>query len=717
MSNINSKSLLLVSCTMVAFPAGNAVAQETSGAQNSAGIEEIVVTAQRRNESAQDVPLSVSVVSASLATAMGVTDTASLEAAVPGLQFTRSLNNATPALRGIGSNPSAPLGSESAVATYIDGVYITSPAASLFSFNNIERIEVLKGPQGTLFGRNATGGVVQVVTRDPESTTGVDMHVGYGNYDTVEGSVYGTTGLAENLAADVAIFYENQNDGWGRNLANGKKAFTDKQFGARTKWLVAPTEHMRITLAADYNRTKTDVGVGQSAFPGTVAGDFTTGPAGFYNVYADKDNWTKTKQKGVSLKVEQDLEWARFVSISSYRHVTSDVSYDGDKTANPAVRNDIFINSTDRTLTQELQLLSSDKSAIDCIVGLFYFNDKAKFDPLLSTRGDIFNQQDTRSYAAYGQATGNLGESTRLTLGLRYTTDKRQQDGRIEFGGVVVFDPPGANSKFSKLTYRVALDHRFSPDFLAYASYNRGFKSGLFNLVSPGSPGVRPEVIDAFEVGFKSDLFDKRLQFNVAGFYYEFNDLQVSLLQGTTTRLVNAGKSDSKGFDIELQARPFGNLRLNSSISYIDAKFVDYTGAPISSANPTGALCSNGRATPTCVDIGSATGNYVPRAPKWSANIGGVYTIPVEGAKIQIAANYYYNNGYYWDPDNRLKQPSYSLLNTSIGWEADSGVSVRAWGKNLLNKKYYSLAGASVVGDMGSPAAPRTYGATIGYRF
>jgi iron complex outermembrane receptor protein len=721
---ISLKRLLLASCVMGLFPAGDALAQDASDDQSSTEVETVNVTAQRREESAQDVPLSVSVVTANTAEAMGVTDTASLEAAVPGLQFTRALNNATPALRGIGGDPAAPLGSESTVATYLDGVYVPSAAATLFSFNNIERIEVWRGPQGTLFGRNATGGVVQVITRNPSPNPSADLSVGYANYDTITGNFYGTAGLTPNLAADLALFYEDQQEGWGTNLTNGEDMFTSEQFGARTKWLLTPTDRTRITFAADHYHTEGNTGVAQNAFPGTVLADFTSGFAGFYNVYGNLDNTVETTQSGVSLHVDQDLDWARFVSITGYRDVTSEVVYDGDKIALPIT--DIYINSGDVTFTQELQLLSPSDSQLEWIAGLYYFNNEAQYEPITIAgfavapfaETTILNEQVTDSYAAYGQATANIAQDTRLTLGVRYTKDERSQSGSVAGDGFPLF-ASSDESSFSEWTYRVALDHRFSPGFLGYASYARGFQSGLYNLVSPGSPPVEPELLDAYEVGFKSDFLDNRLRLNVAAYHYQFDNLQVSLLQGTTTTLVNAAEAESQGIDIELQAVPFENLRLSGAVSYIDGTFTDYPDAMITTPNP-GALPCPGPApaTPNCVSTGDATGNSVPRAPEWSGNLAAQYTIPTSTGDFLLALNYYYNGGYYWDADNRLEQPAYSLVNASVTWESStSGLSFRVWGKNLLDEEYYVLAGASLVGDVGSPAPPLTFGATIGYRW
>ena len=715
----NLKVNLLVSCCIVGGMVPDlAVAQlagpATAAVNSEAQVEEITVTAQRRSETSQNVPVALSVISESMTKAMGVADTTSLQTAVPGLEFTRALNNATPALRGIGSNPSAPAGDESAVALYIDGVYVASPAAVLFSFNSIQQIEVLKGPQGTLFGRNATGGVVHVITKDPSFTPSGSVELGYGRFDTLTGNAYVTTPIASNIAADVAVHYEKQNDGWGKNLVTGGDAFRNKELAVRSKWLFTPGERTRITFAVDYDDTRGDIGVAAHAAPGTLLTDGVTGYQGFYNITENPSNRMKNSQGGAALKIDHDLDWAKLVSISSYRHVKSKVFYDSDQSPQPLTF--ITIDTPDDSYTQELQLLSPAGSPVQWIGGLFYFHDVAKYTPLTVagpslaplSNVSITNKQVSSSYAGYGQATATILPETRLTLGLRYTIDKRRAVGFLDsnFGVLVSGDD---KAKFPKLTYKAALDHRFGPDILGYASYSRGFKSGVFNLVAPGTPAVKPEVLDAYEVGFKSDLLGKKLRFNAALYYYEFKNLQVSIIQGTTTSLVNAAESKSKGVDADIQAVPIRNLRITAGLSYIDATFSDYAGALITTPSPAGG---------DVVTIGNAAGNRTSRVPKWTTNLSAQYTLERDEGDYTVSASYYYNDGVFWGSDNRLRNPSYQIVNASIGWQsANSGWNARLWGKNLLGEKYYVSGESSTVGDIVSPAAPLTFGATIGYRW
>src|SRR5262245_59007845 len=231
---------LLLSCASCAALCARADPSATAEAPRQ--LEEVVVTAQHRTEDSQTIPLSIVSLSAKELQNSGVLSSVSLSQAVPGLIFMHAANNATPFIRGVGSTTSS-VGSESAVATYIDGIYVSSLNGTLFEHNNVDHIEVLKGPQGTLFGRNATGGVVNIVTPDPAFTPHASLQVGYGNYDTATASFYGTIGLGDDVAADLAAYGRDQSEGWGTALVSGDPTFTRHHVGGRSKLLWQPADH------------------------------------------------------------------------------------------------------------------------------------------------------------------------------------------------------------------------------------------------------------------------------------------------------------------------------------------------------------------------------------------------------------------------------------------------------------------------------------------
>ncbi len=367
-----------------------AVGIVVSGARASGQeLQEIVVTAQRRSENLQNVPINVSSVSADELSSSGVTGVNSLAMTVPGLTTVRSAASTEIYIRGVGTTGGS-AGQENAVATYVDGVYMPSQAGANFPFNNVERIEVLKGPQGTLFGRNATGGVVNIITRTPSHDPSLDAEVGYGNFNTATGSLYATTGLGAMTAADIAISYENQRDGFGRNLVSGEDANWHRNYGVRSKILFEPAENTRITLQGDYTEVDGDVPY-RSFTPNST--QFFTGqvgwPHGFWDFESDlADPRFKVKNWGLSARLEQNLGWSHLTGISAFRALSNNQSFDVDMSPLPLFS--AFLDEQDRQFSQEINLASDNSSAVQWIGGLYYLQGPARFDPWHIT-GQLFS--------------------------------------------------------------------------------------------------------------------------------------------------------------------------------------------------------------------------------------------------------------------------------------------------------------------------------------
>jgi iron complex outermembrane recepter protein len=243
-----------------------------AGDANSDALQEVTVTAQRREQNLQDVPISVQAFSEAALLNAGVTDVYQLGTITPSLNMTQQLIAVTPSIRGVGS-PDASVGQESPVATYVDGVYLANPNASIFQFNSVERIEVLKGPQGTLFGRNATGGLVQVITKDPSQVTSGEATASYGNYQDIGAKLYATTGITDSVAADISGIFQDQRQGWGRNLTTGTEDNLTEQWGVRSKWLIDAGDNTKVRVSADYAKLTSNVGIQKAILPGSVGGD------------------------------------------------------------------------------------------------------------------------------------------------------------------------------------------------------------------------------------------------------------------------------------------------------------------------------------------------------------------------------------------------------------------------------------------------------------
>jgi len=675
-------------------------------------LEEITVTAQRQSESLQQVPIAVSAASADQLQARGMTDTRSLAMSVPNLDLPENGVSVTPFLRGVGSNQSNP-NDEPSVATYVDGVYMPSPTGDIFSYNNIQRIEVLKGPQGTLFGRNATGGVIQIVTRDPQQQAEFIGSAGYGNYNTTVASLYGTTGLAPNLAADLAVVYNANHDGYGRDIFRNTDIMLRDELAARSKILWTPGENTEFRLSLDYSRlnsTGTDYQLAQGA---TGVDGVTTYP-GRRRTDTNWANVGNNETYGTSLRWDQDLGFARFVSISAYRHVVGDFHLDQDATPTPFVN--AIINQFARDYSQEFQLLSPRGSTLTWLLGAYYFNANFAYDPLTieglaaapATEQDVFGKQHTESRSGYGQITAPVLPDTNLTVGLRYTSEHQSTDAQAVADGTVVlpYGTPGIaqSQNFDKLTWRLALDHRFAPNTLGYISYNRGIKSGGFNMLNPGTPGYRPEVLDAYEIGLKNEFFDRTVRLNMAVFYYDYKDIQIfNITAGGAVFTQNAAAATLYGFDADLDWRLSSRLTISAGLGLLHSEYTNFPNAlylPASFGGPTA--------------VKSASGNELVNAPDANANLSVDYLIPTSFGDVRFVGAASYHASSYVSPDNRLQIPAYTVVNTTLGWTAPSGHwGLQLWVKNLLDQDYYANRTEQALGDIQYLAPPRTYGLTL----
>ena len=683
-------------------------------------IQEIVVTAERREEHLQSVPIAVTVITGEAALKSSITTSEELPLAVPGLQMDLYGGGLSLFLRGVGTTFVNP-GAEPSVAIYVDGEYIPSPEGALFNLNNVERVEVLKGPQGTLFGRNATGGVIQVITREPSSEPSADISVGYGNYDTSMLSFYGTTGLATGLASDLAVYADDNPDGWGHNLFNGDQNYKYENIDVRNTWLWQPQQSTRIKLALDYEDTTNEAGLGRKPLPGTVTVAGTT-YAGFYNTDANVQERRVMHEGGVLLQVTQDLQIATVKSIFTYREVRPNSFVDQDASPLPILN--ALVYEPDNSITQELQLISPVASKVQWIGGLYYFHDVAGHAPL-SIGGlaaapfseiAIAARQHTNSYAGYAQTTFEVAPETHFTAGVRNTDDRRSVGGTTSADGVGALASGAQSADFNKVTWRLALDHQFSPDVLAYVSYNRGFKSGLFNTTTYTQAAVKPEVLDAYEIGLKSEYLEHRVRANFAGYYYKYSDLQVNEIVTGATIVLNAAKAEIYGLDADFTVLPIHNLTLTASLALIHGRYTSFPSAPyfppVTASSCSPAVGAVGACT---ID---ATGLNTVHTPSLTMHMSADYVKPTQVGSFDIAADFYHNDGFYWDPANQLRQPTYSLYNTSLGWmDRSERYGIRLWGKNLGGATYYSFAIASTLGHQFSPAAPRTYGFTISAHF
>ena len=685
-------------------------------------VQEIIVTAQRREERLQDVPIVVTAYAGDQLEAAGIRSTVDLGAVTPGLEFGTQAAYGQPFLRGVGTVANGPA-VESPVALYVDGIYYGAMIGSVLTLNEIAQVEVLKGPQGTLFGRNATGGLIQITTKDPTQKFGGYVEAGYGSYNTASGDLYVAGGVAQSVAADLSVHYQDQGTGFGRNAFTNSQVNKTKDLSARSKWVFAPSETTSIKLVFDYehqNFAQAYVPAPGTKPPGDVP--YTGDPQGMNGIF---DPFGTLNQGGASIQVRQDLGYAEFVSLTGFRRSAVSEAFDGGLTRNPDDVLNLVINETHTQVTQEFQLNSAAQSRLKWSTGVFLYDADGKSEPLVITTLGlfgpppsginniyVFSDQKTYSAAAYAQATTEIAPATNLTAGLRYTYERRTfaiSEALDDFTNAAIPGPPAESGKvsFNKVTYRLSVDHRFSPEVMGYASYNRGFKSGGFDDYLIPILAYAPETLDAFEIGAKTDLFERRAQLNVSLFDYEYKNIQaVEYPQGVQI-IRNAAKARLYGVDVDAKTYLSEGLSLTLGFEYLHDRFTNFPDATIASPLPGGG---------TAFTRGDVRGNRLGLAPDYTANLGIDYKLPpglMPAAWGSVTANvtYAFNDGWFAEPENRLRQPAYNVVNSSVSWSSANELNkVTLWGNNLSNSQYTVALASQDTGDFAIYAPPRTFG-------
>ena len=680
----------------------------------STSLAEIVVTAQRRSENLQNVPVAVTALSGSALSAAGVQGTQGLTQVVPGLNFTTFTGDyGLPNIRGVGTTSAGP-GLENPVATYIDGVYIVSAAGTLLGLHDISQVAVLKGPQGTLFGRNATGGLIQVTTLDPGVRPRLDLDASLGDRAYSSEDLYVSGGLIDTLTGAFTVSNDDLLQGFGHNLANGDKVQTHRSTSMRGKLVWKPNTSTQVSLSADYSKYKASDPALRVVRDNSLIGPLPGGPR---DIDANVQPATHVEQWGFSLNARHDFDGFQLVSISAYRQTDSNALFDADGTPAPVLNVDL--NERDSQVSEELQVLSTTKGVFSWVAGAYYLHSRGAFDPettdIISAPGPILDNtvQDLDSYSVFGQGTYRLTPDTNLTAGLRYTLDHRTIAATdildLGFAQVPAAAPLAASKDFSAPTARLSIDHRFSPQLLAYLSYNRGFKSGTFAPQSFPLVTIKPETLNALEAGVKTDLLDRHLRLNIASFFYDYSNKQTQFIDNGEQLLYDAKKAQMYGLDADMIVRLTANLQVTAGLGLIHAVYTSFSDGPVTTPFPGGNTLANG----------SDSGNDIENTPKYTINVGPSYKIPTFLGDFTASLNYYHNSGFYAEPGNRVRQGAYDLLNADILFVPKNypHVSVDVWGKNLTDTVYDSELQETQAGDLRLAAAGETYGFTVGLHY
>jgi len=689
---------------------------------NRPGLDVIVVTAEKRSANLQKVPIAIAAVTSDAIARNSATTTQSLQFNVPGLIYTNAATNAQPYMRGVGSQTTGP-NFDASVATYIDGVFVANTAATLFNLLAVDRVEVLKGPQGTLYGRNATGGAINIYTQTPEQEQQAKVGFTYGNYHRIYAVGQASGGVSDTLALGIYASY-NHRDTFFTVIGDTQGTKEENEGGVRVKAVWEPTPAVTLTGSAEYLKIRSFERAAVRNIQPDALG-YTLGAPQIIEdhvVTADSPVQSVTTSYSATLREDIDLGNVQILGVTGYRRNKVDTISDIDGTTAPLVGTSVT-DYPSRQFSQELQVLSAPTSPVEWIAGLYFFDEKSSYLPVLTTSpgGVLFPAPiislasditiKTRSYAAFAQAKVPLTESLSVTVGGRYTIDKKTFDGNdyaLDGVGtmvVPVVQYPTRKATFKKFTPKVSVEYDAGPSLL-YATFSKGFKSGAFNWAVASDPGpVRPECLTAYEIGAKNDLAGGNVRFNLAGYYYEHKGIQEQGFGGTSLVTVqNAASGKLYGAEAELTVAAGRELTLTGTIAW---QHTEYTSFPDASSF---VLSPLGNAN---VPL-DATGNQMPRAPEWVLSLGADYEHELgNGDSIGASVKWLYNDGFFWEATNRLRQESYHLVNASVDYNTAGGLTLRGFMTNLTDTHYDNGRLFTPVSIIAIDGEPRMYGVSL----
>ena len=714
-------SLSSLSLVPVAFAA------QAAGADDN-GMD-IIVTAQRQEQRLQDVPISVSAFSADQLEASNVVSVQDIATRTPGLAVAAYDPVSTNyAIRGIGSPQgiAANAGGDQSVVVFIDGVYIGRGGLPDLDSMDLERVEVLRGPQGTLFGKNAIGGLIQFVSRKPTAEPSFRASLTGGNYNLFGVSARGNAVLGDGAYLSVGLSHKRR-DGYEYNETTGNDVNDLNLTSGRVALRLVPVDALDIVLRADIThqdqRGNPRHNNCNSNFNGGVHCVGVNPDPRVVNAYID--GYARRGTQSYSAEIAYDLGFGTLTSLTAFRRAkfgTQTVFFSNPVNPPTQIESTNTIAETGRQFTQELRLaLSGMDDRLNAQFGLFYMRDRIRRSDTLqqdfaapSMTGISTYPQlvKARSFALFGQADFELAPSLTATAGARMTWERKEG----QFGGFLLagpgIPPPftaagdydvHASRKWKAFTPRFALNWKAADNVLLFASASKGFKSGGFQGIAGNAAGARlpfdPEYAWGYEIGAKTDLLDRRLRLNLSAFQTDYSNLQVSQLDPLCcVRVNNAAEARLRGVEVEFMARPVRGFQIDGSYAYLDSKLLKYN-----------------------VPGQAYAGNRLPRAPRHKFNIGGQVEFPLGEASGRLRVDYAYQSDAYFEASNIAQQrwPSHNILDArfSINLPGDQ-IEVSLWGKNLTNAlvpTYVTWFGPFQQ-QLVPWAPPRTYGATLSFR-
>lgn len=736
---------------------------------------EIIVTAQRRQELSRDVPISVTSLNSEQLSTANVTQLSDTAKLTPGLRFDSQGPAVQPTIRGVGTAITTSGGGPN-VGIYVDGFFQANTYLSDFDLLNVEGIQVLKGPQGTLFGRNTTGGAIIVTTSEPSTDTSGQALVRYGRFNSVKAQGYYTFGISDRVAMDIQGSYR-RGDGYFTDVVNdddkvgkyenwairvGLKAELTDDVSLLLRWNHAETDDPTTQLVNAYVDKSGEAGFFDkvSAAGRAIYGrsDSKGVPLVYYyapaSTYATKPGDVnlnppesfRTNSDSLQATLKADLGAVELTSYTQYRKDLSPYYGDLDATALPIFN--IFVGVNDETVSQEFIVNSKPGSRLQWTAGLNYFQIKDTWTIGASFGGAPFgpfggSSTNTKSYAGFVDATYEVSDKFFVTLGGRYSHDE-VADGYF----VANFTTPltgytgadGQNVPFTgnagdrinvptlknnSFTPRAVVRYKPSEESSVYASFTRGYKAGILNVGGYSQQPVKPEKINAFEVGYKYET--RKFQADLAGYYYDYKNLQVSSFQDGAAQIRNAASSEIYGAEAQLRYKASDAFTVYGGAAWTHARYKSFENAPYYSYCDPAVGAAIPCTPPALGGIGAgglvqtstdASGFKMQRAPEFTGNVGASYGLDLGGGRLMLSGNVYYTSSFYFDPEQQFKQKAYELLSLRAQWtDASKKYTVALYGDNVTNQRYQTQVLFNTLGTGAVWNSPVTYGIEIGAKF
>ncbi|MFT4025654.1 MAG: TonB-dependent receptor [Novosphingobium sp.] len=749
----NSSLAAIAACGLAL--GGPAAAQDAAppadDAATAGNLGDIVVTARKRAESLQEVPSSISAFSAEDVQALKITSPADIAAHTPGLnaKYASGFENPVFTMRGIGLNDVSSINNPT-VGVYFDDTFVPFMPMMNAQLYDIERVEVLKGPQGTLYGRNTTGGAVKFITRRPSDELQANIRADYSSWSTLELEAGVGGPISDTLKGRVSLYTRQRLGGYMFNRFTGSTVGRQNRIAGRIQLEWSPTPEIDVLLNVHGGDSKNDAALREHigfkdpvtakvTCDAVLAGDRggctdTTGYAdndgdpfasSANNLYGDT---VTSRTWGTSLTASYDMDFAKLISVTSYDYLNR--HYVDDNDASPTIQFELNIFDKIKVFSQEVRLVSNNISGLKWVAGVFYswdrvINDSTQaVDDLYKTRVSVFNDQTTKSVAGFANGELPLFGDLSLNAGIRLTREVKTRYTLSQdlnpFGtsllsstaNPTVYVNRTDQLQHTDLSGNVGLKFRPSSNFMAYVSAAKGFKSGGFKgaiSFNPSQAGpYQPETLYAYEAGFKSTLFDGTLRLNAAAYFYNWENFQAYSLQlvnnVAVVVLTNAGTAHVKGLEADITWAPTPELRISTAFNYMDGKIVNYVVVP-------GGQDNNGK--------------RLPNAPSFTWNTMVSYTFPERGDNwrpfIQAEANYQ-SRVYFEIQNNPINsQAGYWLANLRVGARShDERWEFAAYARNLFNKTYIAesrfidlktFPSSNVYGE------PRSFGASLSFKY